>query len=453
MRAVMIVAAACVPIALAAQTRLGDFAKGAEIRTDGSGSIFRLVLSDDVYDTATREDLGDLRVINAAGDSVPHALRRAPSPEQVEADWRTVPSFPMTEAQTRATAKTQVRVGTDGAVLEVTNEPNASRTTTAYLVDATAIKEPLAMLSVSWDAPPNVTFLARVNILASDDLNSWQTIVASAALAQLRRDELTLTQNEIEIPATTPRLKYLRISWPRELAAATLTSVRVRPRSDAIGPEIRWRMLTADRVEPPGSAQYDARGRFPVGYVDLEFADGTDTATVTVRSHPASSSTWATRYTGVFYSLEHSGRPVRNSPARIGPTNDRHWAVDTKREGGWKPDRAPRLKIGWHPHELLFVAQGAAPYTLVYGSARAEPAGAPVDTLLANLTQAERDSQVRIATLGEARTLAGADALTPELPWRRIVLWAVLIAAVAVLAVIALRVFRDTQQTADGGRP
>jgi hypothetical protein len=75
-----------------------------------------------------------------------------------------------------------------------------------------------------------------------------------------------------------------------------------------------------------------------------------------------------------------------------------------------------------------------------------------VDTLLANLTQAERDSQVRIATLGEARTLAGADALTPELPWRRIVLWAVLIAAVAVLAVIALRVFRDTQQTADGGR-
>ena len=149
--------------------------------------------------------------------------------------------------------------------------------------------------------------------------------------------------------------------------------------------------------------------------------------------------------------LQGANGSIHNPYARIDRASERYWNVETTKEGGWKPNRAPRLKVGWHPHELFFVAQGSAPYTLAYGSARVGPADAPVAELLASLNQNARETQVRAATLGESRTLGGADALKPAptpLPWKQIVLWAVLIVAVAALALVASRLFTDTKRNA-----
>lgn len=445
-RGAAILIAACVPALVLAQTSLTHFARGARIHAEG-GSLFRLLLPEDVYDTATRPDLGDIRVLNGAGDAVPHTLRAAPRPANPEAEWRAVPSFPMAEPQTGAPAKTQITLGPDGAVLEVSGDTTSRLATTAHLVDVSGLDEVLTRVSLSWQAAPDVSFLARVSIQGSDDLNSWRTFVASAALAQLQRDSHTLTQNEIELPAGT-RAKYLRISWPKELAAVMLTSVRVRPRLTEAQAEIRWRTLTAERVEPTGVARYDAGALLPIQYVDIEFADPTDTATVTIRSRVTASSEWRLRHRALFYSLRESDSVIRSSPAPIAQTTDRYWTVETASAGGWTPARAPRLKIGWHPHELVFLAQGAPPYTLVYGSARVGAADAPVDALLATLDDAERASRVRLATLDEPRSLGGADALKPTLPLQQIALWAVLIVAVAALAFLAMRLFRDTGRAA-----
>jgi Protein of unknown function (DUF3999) len=448
-RAALIALMLSAPIALAAQVSQANFVRGLEIRTDARGSLYRVLLPDDVYDTSTRADLADIRVLNAAGDAVPHTLRQVPRTVGPDAEWRSVPSFPMGEAQAGSPARTHVRIGADGAVLEVTKDRSAGRATTAYLIDASGVKEPLARIGLTWDAAPGVTFLAPVSVSASDDLNAWRTVVPSSAIAQLQRDSFTLTQNEIALPGE--QAKYLRVSWPRELAAVTLKSVRVQPRTEATQREIRWKTLTAERVTPSGDAQYDTKGFLPVEYLDLEFVDPTDAATITISSRSAPTASWDARHVGLFYALQGASGSIHSAYARIDPTSERYWQLRTMKEGGWKPNRAPRLKVGWHPHELFFVAQGSAPYTLAYGSARVGPADAPVDELLASLNQSARETQVRGATLGEPRTLGGADALKPAptpLPWKQIVLWAVLIVAVATLAFVATRLFRDTKPKA-----
>jgi uncharacterized protein DUF3999 len=434
---------------LAAQASRTDFVRGIDIRTDGGGSLYRVLLPDDVYDTSTRADLADMRVLNAAGDAVPHTLRQVPRTVGPDAEWRNVPSFAMAEAPSGSPARTHVKIGADGAVLEVTKDRSAARATTAYLIDASGVKEPLAKIGLTWDAAPGVTFLASVTVSASDDLNAWRTVVSSSAIAQLQRDTFTLTQNEIALPGE--RAKYLRVSWPRELAAVTLKSVRVQPRTEATEREIRWRTLTTERFGPSGDAQYDTKAFLPVEYVDIEFVDPTDAASVTIRSRAEATSPWVTRHTGLFYVLQEANGSIHNPYAHIVRASERYWDVETTREGGWKPNRAPRLKVGWHPHELLFVAQGSAPYTLAYGSARVGPADAPVDQLLSTLNQRARETQVRSATLGDRRTLGGADALKPAptpVPWKQIVLWAVLIVSVATLALVASRFFRETKQKA-----
>jgi hypothetical protein len=437
---------ALLPVLVLAQVSPADFARGADVRAD-AGGIVRLVLPDDVYATVTRADLGDLRVLNAAGDVVPHTVRPAPPPDATNAEWRLVPSFPMADVSTGASGKTQVRVDANGAVLEVITD-SARQITTAHLVDVSAIDDPLSRLALSWNAPAGVTFLARVNVSGSNDLNTWRPLVASSAIAQLQRDAFTLTQDEIELPETRERSRYLRVSWPDELSSVTLTSVRVRPRATAGRAEIHWRTLTADHGEPSGSIVYDARGLFPVEYVDLDFADAADAASVTMRSRASPSSDWQLRHSGVFYSLREADSAIRSEPARIARATDRHWSLE--RAGGepWPAARAPRLKIGWHPSELVFVAQGPPPYTVVYGSARVAAADATLDALLERLDEAERARQMRVGTLAPPRILGGAEALDPPPPLRRAVLWTILTVAVALLAWLAIRTFRDTS-TAD----
>jgi hypothetical protein len=434
------------PVLALAQVSPADFARGADVRAD-AGSIVQLLLPDDVYATVTRADLGDVRVLNATGNVVPHTLRPAPQPEATNAEWRAVPSFPMSDVAAGASGRTQVRVDASGAVLEVITN-SARQATTAHLVDVSTIDEPLSRLALSWNAPAGVTFLARVNVQGSNDLNTWRALVGPSAIAQLRRDAFTLTQNEIELPETGERWRYLRISWPKELSPVTLTSVRVRPRATAGQAEVRWQTLTADHSEPSGAVVYDARGLFPVEYIDLDFADAADAVSVTVRSRASPSSDWEIRHSGLFYSLQEANSAIRSEPARIATATERYWSLERAGGDTWPVARVPRLKIGWQPHELVFVAQGPPPYTLVYGSARVAPADAPLDALLENLDEAERARQVRVGTLAPARSLGGAAALTPAPPLRRTILWTILAVAVAVLAWLAIQTFRDTN-TAD----
>ena len=426
-----------------AQSPRTDFARGAEIRANGDGGIVRIVLPEDVYATVTRADLADLRVFNRAGEAVPHALRHSPLRPASEAEPINVPLFPMYRLPSSDSLLTQVTVGPGGAVLQVRNRPPTDAVVVSYLIDASMLDAPLAQLSLQWESQAGATFLARIDVEASDDLNAWRTVVPSAAVAQLRYGQHELMQRDIVLPAGV-RARYVRLSWPKELAGITLKAVGVRPRGTSPSQEITWSVRTGRATGAPGvAAEYDAGGRLPVEHVDVEFADRADVASVTILSRPDASAEWRQLQTGVFYSLLEAGEQIRSGPARIAPTSNRYWRLETTREGGWTADRLPRLKLGWYPHELLFLTTGEGPYTLAYGSVRAGAAEAPIETLLANLGDVDAPDRTTQGAVGTPRDLGGLQALTPRRPWRQIALWAVLLAAVAALAGMALRASRD----------
>ncbi len=448
-----------------------DFAKGIDVGTTGVGAIVRVVLPDDVYATVTRSDLADLRVFNGAGEAVPHALRHVPPPAVSDAEAVSVPVFPLYQVPTDRNLLTQVAIGPSGAVLSVRPAPEAQNVVVAYLVDASTVKTPLARLSLEWESAAGSTFLTRIDVEASDDLNRWRMVVPAAAVARLQYDQRELTQSDIDLPGV--RARYLRLAWPKALAAVTLKAVRLRPQGVAAPPEIRWTTRTGVLAEPGGAVEYEAGGRLPVEHVDVEFADQTDLASVSIRARPDTSAEWRRVYSGVFYALAQSGERLRSAPARIAPAADRYWRVEAdseasseansatnsetssaassatrreaSREGGWKADRLPRLKLGWYAHELVFLARGQGPYTLAYGSAVAVAAGAPLEALLAGLGTGAGD-RITPGTVGPPRLLGGDRALTPaprSVPWRQIALWSVLLAAVVGLAVMVLRASRE----------
>ena len=127
--------------------------------------------------------------------------------------------------------------------------------------------------------------------------------------------------------------------------------------------------------------------------------------------------------------------------ARWIPSADTSWQIQFT--------GTPELDVSWYPEQLLFVARGAAPYAIGYG--RAQTASARFDaqelieTAVAPDAQGHREVPRATAQLGPVQTVGDPSVLEPrrEPPaLRTIALWGVLVAAVAIVLALSVRLLR-----------
>jgi len=165
MRSLSFAALLCASTALAQPTVKLEFARSAEFMLEGKGAIYALDLPVEVYNGLERRDLGDLRVQNAAAESVPHAFVRPASSERKPAASLALPYFPVLGAPGKPVEDMTLRVERrpDGAVKAVvsTSERSAAgaRRTVAYVVDASAAKSALRELRFDWQPESDSTSL------------------------------------------------------------------------------------------------------------------------------------------------------------------------------------------------------------------------------------------------------------------------------------------------------
>jgi hypothetical protein len=110
----------CLPSAGLADVTLNDFAYGIRLDVPAGTAVAATSLPRQVYESATRSDLGDMRVFNAAGEPVPHIIRFAQS-RPAEPPWRALAFFPLVEASVEDSGgyRIHVRTGPDGAIVSV----------------------------------------------------------------------------------------------------------------------------------------------------------------------------------------------------------------------------------------------------------------------------------------------------------------------------------------------
>jgi len=433
-----------------AEPALEDFAFGFTVEGGAGGALWRLELPEAVYRGVTRADLGDLRVFNRAGDIVPHALRlpgmavaAAPAPVAV-------PFFPLYTHGVPDVAGRTLRIITDeaGTIVDATSEAIAVDATdriAAYLLDTSALQAPPARLTLAWEHPPDASFAVSVDVAASDDLSHWSSLVANVTLADLRSGEAVLVHNEIDLPQR--QAKYLRITWPAALSRVTLTGIQAVFRAAWEPLPHRWHPVTgvAD-TEDPRNYDFDSGGHRPVDRARIGFATRNVAVEATLESRATPQDRWRNHYRGEFYSLEQAGTVLESKPVEFGATPDRYWRFriadrDQRLAGG-----PPVLTLGWVPQRLTFVAQGEPPYTVAFGSAVTTAAARPVDTLLHTMEEAQEQGLIVPAQASAVFTLGGEEKLqqpAPPFPWKKLALWSVLLAGVALLAWMVRGLFRQ----------
>ena len=435
------------PSVPAADLTMNDFAYGITVDVPAGTAVAAMSLPEQVYASAVRRDLGDLRVFNAGGEPVPHMIRYAQT-QSAEAPWQPLAFFPLPEAPAPAAGgyRVFVRTGPDGAVVRVDPRPDspADKPARTYLVDLSRVGGKLSQMRLAWqgDEPHRMATLA---VDTSDDLVTWTAIQPRAAISDIRHGGRRLLSNIVSLDR--PADRYLRL---RQLdTGPALSLIRIDGRRQPEGrTAIRVFAKLDGRSVPgsPGVYEYSSLGAFPVDRVNLVFDQANSMAEARLESRNDATAAWTRRIQGLFYRIDVDNTPVTSAPQAVPVAMHRHWRLTVDASDSTVGRSVPRLEIGYRPHDLFFIARGDGPFTVAFGSASAEPLQVNVAALFDGIGQHRQNGFERwVMPQGPRLVLGGPQRLSPlpkPLPLRRILLWSMLLGGVLVLAAMAWRLAR-----------
>ncbi|MCI5166311.1 MAG: DUF3999 domain-containing protein [Candidatus Electrothrix sp. GM3_4] len=429
-----------------------DFAYGMDLTISGNHAIYGLTVPAAIYQGCTTSDLGDLRVFNA-NHPVAHLLRSQISKEK-KRPAQILPFFPLlsdTQGGSGSPPDLHIATNSQGTIIDIRQNASGessqmNQIITAYIFDTSGLEKPADWLELAWEGQAK-QFSTSVRLDSSNDLNNWQTQVGSAALAELGFGGHTLLRKRIVVPRGIHRKTYLRLSWPVGKDGVRLTVVRAGyNREEQAHP--RTALTLAGKALPvteEGAARYlyDSKGFFPVDQLKISLPEQNSLSQVSVFSKAAEEDSWHRRASLLAYSLTVEEVDMESETLSINRTTDRYWLLELADNSGIH--QAPTLELGWLPGQLVFMAQGEKPYTLTYGRAGLEAARSQVDRLLKAVDPQSEKKLVASAKAGLQKILGGEARLeeAEELPWRRWLLWLILVSGVVVVGMMALKLYRE----------
>lgn len=405
---------------------------------DGSAAYYQLTVPQAVYAGSRRDDLGDVRIFNSAGEPVPYSLdapvAAAAAPSRTPVHW-----FPLPPARTDdSRAPLGVSVGPDGSLRAAAAAPARAKHA-SDLVDLSHADGEIDALLVHVN---DDSYQGRVAVAASDDLRNWRSL-GSTQLLKVGHGGDLLVQERIALEGAGPR--YLRLDWLDGAPAIGSIDVETHPRdarsTDAAAVPRQWRDATHVRAgSAPGEYLFETDGAYPVDRVRIDLPQPNTVARATLQSRPDAHAPWRDVADAVLFRLQGNGGEQRNPPLEFRSDTDHAWRIVVDMRNGGLGGGQPAVSVGWHPAALTFVARGTPPFTLGVGNAALPSSAVSRDALLVGMAPEVRPARVGAALPVSATPPEAAVADTDAT--RRYVLWGALVVAVGVLGTIAWRLAR-----------
>ena len=202
-------------------------------------------------------------------------------------------------------------------------------------------------------------------------------------------------------------------------------------------------MLTAAPGERPDEFLYDLGASLPIEAVRLVPGGQNSITAFTIHARTGTSGEWTPI---AIYRLVRDGSEVPATALEIGRHTAREWMARADQQAGSVGVTAPRIEVQWRDAEVVFVARGDGPFRLAFGDPEAKTAWMPVASLIPGY---ERGDEMKVSQAQLEAIVSGEEkpSLWPQwaLRWgpRRLVLWSLLVIAVAVLGFMAWRLFRQ----------
>lgn len=431
-----------------------DYPQQAPLTLQGEGPWYRLQVPMAVQLAAKHADLRDLRVFDKEGEALPYALNVVSAQASSTEHSATARLFPLYGAAADPGQQPGLRIqrSTVGTVVEVLPDtpPVTGERRSGWLLDAGDADFPFERLALDWNS--SAEGFQHFRIEASDDLQHWRPW-GDGQLARLSFNGERMDVSDISLPGQKAR--YLRLLWANGQEAVELKGARLQGRTDmAAATPLVWSEPIAGRRESDGSFRWDLPLVLPLERVrfSLDPAQQHLMAPVALSGRAGKGQGeqegWYPLARGVLYDLPMEGRQVRQDELTLAGSPVRQLRLVTDERGTGLGSAAPSLSVAMRASELVFLARGSAPYSLALGKADAHSASLPLSVLIPGY-DAQKPAPIGQASL--ASPLQGASAAAQavgEGNWKRIGLWAVLLAGVTLLGGMAYSLLRGGKTSA-----
>ncbi len=442
-----------IPVALAADAPLQRVALPAEV-------LVRL----------QNPGYADVRLFNGAGQPVPMALAgvaAAPAPEASVV----LPAYPILGSATMATTagsapleglslRIEERQGQRVVQIDTpgTAGAQAAQVVRGALLDARGLQQPVARMALDADLPAGqpVTF----QVQASQDLKTWrplaETVLYRADAATTPAAPGRLGAEQIDLHRANLQGHYLRVTWGD--AAVTLRGATLVTTHSAVARERVSARLAVPPQAQPRELVLALPFATPVAALAITPPGSNVLIPVRVLGRNHREQPWSSLASAVVYKMATGGKEQASGPIELGGASVREFKIeaDSKTPGF---AAAPEVALQFEPVQLVFLASGQGPFTLAAGLPGATAAASaflPLASLVPGY-QPQQENSLPLAQVDVARAditggppaggaLVPAAAVSSGVSLRSAVLWGVLVAGVAALALMAWLLLRQTQQ-------
>lgn len=435
-----------------------EFAWRASLTLPAGASLARLRLPAEALAQLQSSTAQDLRVFNAAGENVAFAF--AAPPEAIPSPaptppYTAYPLFSTASGQRPASGSLQVRLDDapqhQSVWVQLAGRPDAASTAAtrlpSVLMDTRQAMHSISALTLQGALPANT--LIHFTLASSNDLAQWTPVPLRGPLYQFEGvdapRQLTLELQQ----ALALQGRYLRLGWAGQ-QGVRVDSVSVSPAMVA-PPRVRA-ALTPGMADGRTSLTWALDFATPLAALQLSTARANTLVPVRILGRNDAAQPWRVLAQTAVYHLGAAGAETRNPPIALGGASVRWLRVEASL-GMLLPDAPLQASVEFEPREVIFLASGQPPFELAVGRPRTPGAavapamlGSAIGGSLADLPQAQI-GQVRLATAAAP----GAQLqrwLPAGMPLRSVLLWAVLLAAVALLAGVAYTLWRQLSATA-----
>jgi hypothetical protein len=427
-----------------------DFAYGIEL-SPGEGSIRRFRLPYEVFKGMARSDYGDLRVFNTQGQAVPFLIEAEPTDEQqayrVALKFYPLPDKGPTAVDQQLDVKVERRAFSEILTLNASSANTPSTAiTTSYIIDNSNKDDPLERLHLDWHQQGE-SLIGQLQIEKSTDMEKWSVLVSNVVIARLKYNDARFSKSHIELPPTKAR--FLRINWLENNPGATLNRiVGEYSRQTDVG-RLQWVYLDQPRFDDEhNSYLFDTAGIAPLIKIVFEFPNDGFFYKGRLYSRDRKDNKWRHRSRFIQYRLNIEATELVSEPIILPPTRDRYWKVVLEQPANSPPEQLQPIRIAWQPMQISFLAQGQGPFLLAYGNPTVEPADYAMSSLMQSI-----NSSLTVADYvepGDSLVLGGAKRLQPPakpVPWKKVILWMVLLIGVAIMALMARSLYAQMSQS------
>ncbi|QLN90729.1 DUF3999 domain-containing protein [Citrobacter freundii] len=431
-----------------------DYATGVKLFTPGSEQWYSLPLPLAVYHEAVWPDLRDIRVFNRQGDVVPFTLlaekAQATSPKTIPLRLFPFDSTAQQVTPTQDDERPAVLLRSKNGIeirFESENQQSIGQSYLIALPDDVKETPSLSQLRLIWDAPAK-NWQGTASLYYSRDLRDWRLITGNAPLMDLTHSDDRLKMDTLgvdDLRMSADGVPWLLLILDSQSPAPNLSGVSgitreepslIRPVSmnaeaeRIAGNQAIWRW---SRPQPLTSLQVslDNEGVLPV---ELEW-------------RKAEKEAWQPLTRTVLYNLENQYSDD------IPLSGELVEAVRMTTLQARLPATLPVLRGERDSYKVIFNAQGQSPFILAWGNKAAEPASISLAMLIPEalrkhndpdkMSQAFEDERVTLG--GEAR-LTATSVAEQQSQWKTLLVWGALILGVAVLALMAWRIWREVKK-------